>query len=89
MGKKTEFLYLLFSECQNIPETLKYQFNVTTTKYSIPSSKVRFSLPIIFIPLIEEYFNVAFKPSTIYNRKGGLTSFTVERKTDTLLLPIK
>ncbi|MBR1988405.1 MAG: hypothetical protein IKA36_05150 [Clostridia bacterium] len=77
------FLKILLEECQNIPETLLFQFNIITTK-SCPNGKVIFSVPRAFLSLVEEYFDIEF--TNVYTGKGsGVIHIKTDKRTDTIV----
>lgn len=77
------FLKILLEECQNIPETLLFQFNITTNK-SCSKGKVIFSVPRAFLPLIEEYFDIEF--TNVCTGKGsGMIHIKTDKRTDTIV----
>lgn len=84
-GKK--FLTVLLYELQNFPDFLKYQFGTTTTKYALNDKQtVRFSIPLVMIEHIEEYFNLDF----VFDRSfKDLNCFmtTVKRNEYTIAMP--
>ena len=76
------FLSLVLEECQFHQQALLYQFNITTIK-SCTSGMTRFSIPIQYIPVIEEYFNVEFTNTPELTKKSTIMYIdTVKRESD-------
>ena len=75
-----KFLQILCYCCQDIPITMRYQFNIIVskrdTKYSDKKPYVTFSIPVSMLPIIESYFNVRFGYKHVIRRGYSSITFT-------------